>query len=202
MTLPRFSLLDLGIAAVVAVALFLPAREMQASPAIKGDEFSVGLAEARTQAHPGDGAAIETFTRKLGDAGMKDWALESAVRLSDKAKDSPSRWRALIAASVAYIEKVEAVPALDYANKAIEACEAAAKTDAAACPTFELVRMQFYQQHLDAGVASGIDPKVDPAGFRKAGQSKIRQINIGTRHPVFHSGSGAGSNGLSTGSAQ
>jgi hypothetical protein len=202
MTRPRFSLLDLGIAAVVAVALFLPAREMQAAPAIKGDQFSVALAEARTQAHPSDGAAIEDFTRKLGDVGMKDWALESAVRLSDKAKDSPSRWRGLIAASVAYIEKVEAVPALDYANKAIEACEAAAKTDAAACPTFELVRMQFYQQHLDAGVSSGIDPKVDPAGFRKAGQSKVRQIYIGPNRPVIHSGSGTGSNGLSGGSAQ
>lgn len=203
MAMPRlFGFVDLGVTVVVAVALFLPAREMQASPAIKGDEFAVPLAEARTQAHPGDGVAIEDFTRKLGDAGMKDWALETAVRLSDKAKDSPTRWRALIAASVAYIEKVEAVPALDYANKAIEACEAAAKTDPAACPSFELVRMQLYQQNLDAGVASGIDPKVDPAGFRRAGQSKIRQFNIGPSRPVYRSGSGAGSNAPSTGTAQ
>ncbi|HTL31709.1 MAG TPA: hypothetical protein VL326_01225, partial [Kofleriaceae bacterium] len=119
----------------------------------------------------------------------------SAVRLSDKAKDSPTRWRALSAASVAYIEKVEAVPALEYVNKAIEACEAAGKVDPAACPTFELVRMQFYQQHLDAGVASGIDPKVDPAGFRKAGQSKVRQIYIGPNRPVFHTGSGSAAAG-------
>jgi hypothetical protein len=49
MALPRFfGLVDLGVATVVAVAIFLPAREMQASPAIKGDEFSVALAEART----------------------------------------------------------------------------------------------------------------------------------------------------------
>jgi hypothetical protein len=196
MALPRFlGLVDLGVATVVAVAIFLPAREMQASPAIKGDEFSVALAEARTRAHPGDGVAIEDFTRKLGDAGMKDWALESAVRLSDKAKDSPTRWRALIAASVAYIEKVEAIPALEYANKAIEACKAAAKVDAAACPNFELVRMELYQSHLDAGVASGIDPKVDPVGFRKAGQSKLRHINLGPNRPVIHPGAGSGSSG-------
>src|ERR1041385_5221409 len=142
MAFSRTWLVDLGVTTIVAATIFLPAREMQASPAIKGDEFAVALAEARTEARPGDGVAIEAFTRKLGDAGMKDWALESAVRLSDKAKDSPTQWRALIAASVAYIEKVEAVPALDYANKAIKACQDAAKVDAAACPNFELVRMQ------------------------------------------------------------
>jgi hypothetical protein len=60
MALPRFlGLVDLGIGTVAAVMIFLPAREMQASPAIKGDEFSIALAEARTQAHPGDGVAIE-----------------------------------------------------------------------------------------------------------------------------------------------
>ncbi len=189
----QFGLVDLGVTAVVAVAIFLPAREMQAQPAIKADEYATALAEARTQAHPGDGVAIEEFTRKLGDADMKDWAVESAVRMADKAKDSPSGWRALIAASVAYIEKVEAVPALQYANKAIEACKAAAQVDAAACPNFELVRMQFYQQHLDAGVSAGIDPKVDPAGFRKAGESKLRQIYIGPNRPVIHAGSASGS---------
>ena len=188
-----FGLVDLGVTAVVAVAIFLPAREMTAQAAIKGDDFSLALAEARTEAHPGDGAAIEDFTRKLGDAGMKDWAVESAVRMADKAKDSPTRWRALIAASVAYIEKVEAVPALDYANKAIEACQAAAQVDAATCPNFELVRMQFYQQHLDAGVSAGIDPKVNPKAFREAGQSKIRQFHIGPSVPVIHAGSGSAS---------
>lgn len=190
-----FGLVDLGVTAVVAVAIFLPAREMTAQAAIKGDNFSVALAEARTQAHPGDGAAVEDFTRKLGDAGMKDWAVESAVRMADKAKDSPTRWRALIAASVAYIEKVEAVPALEYANKAIEACQAAAKVDAAACPNFELVRMQFYQQHLDAGVSAGIDPKVNPKAFREAGESKIRQFHIGPSVPVIRAGSGSASSG-------
>jgi hypothetical protein len=39
--------------------------------------------------------------------------------------------------------------------------------------------MRLYQQHLDAGVKSGIDPKVNAKGFRDAGQSALRQIYIG-----------------------
>jgi hypothetical protein len=192
MALPRFfGLVDLGIAAVVAVAIFLPAREMQAQNAIKGDEFQVALAEARTMARPSDGAAVEDLTRKLSEAGMKDWAVETSVRLADRDKTSLTRWRALIAASVAYIEKVEVKQALEYANMAIAACESAREKDAAACPPFEEVRMRFYQQHLDAGVKSGIDPKVDPVGFRKAGQTGLRQIYIGPNQPVIHSGSGS-----------
>ncbi|HEY5947841.1 MAG TPA: hypothetical protein VIV40_20215 [Kofleriaceae bacterium] len=213
MALPRFmSLVDFAVLAVVAVAIFLPAREMYAQNAIKGDEFGIALAEARTMASPGDGKAIEDFTRKLGEAGLKDWAIEAAVRMSDRAKDSPTRWRALIAASVAYIEKLDVVPALDYANRALSSCESTREAEAArekatgqkatvsACPTWEQIRMQLYQQHLDAGVKSGIDPKVDPAGFRRAGERSLRQIRIGPAPvqplpqpaPQGSAGSGAG----------
>ena len=207
MALPRFvSLIDFGVLAVVAVAVFLPAREMYAENAIKGDEFKVALAEARTMASPGDGKAIEDFTRELGQSGLKDWAIESAVRMSDRAKDSPTRWRALIAASVAYIEKLEVVAALDYANRALAACEltrereasrvaAGEKIAVSACPSWEEIRMRLYQQHLDAGVKSGIDPKVDPTGFRAAGESALRHIRIGPQlqaPPAPGSGAGSG----------
>ena len=97
-----FSVLDIGIIVVVAVAIFLPAREMYASSAIKGDDatqFAVALAEARTMARPDDGLAVEDYARKLGEADLKDWAVEAAVKASERAKDSPTRWRALIAAS-------------------------------------------------------------------------------------------------------
>jgi len=203
MALPRFmSLVDFAVLAVAAVALFLPAREMYAQNAIKGDEFGVALAEARTMAQPGDGKAIEDFTRKLGEAGLKDWAIESAVRMSERAKDSPTRWRALIAASVAYIEKLDVVPALDYANRALAACQSAReKGDAGACPSWEEIRMRLYQQHLDAGVKSGIDPKVDPEGFRRAGESVLRHVRIGEPSPQPPQGSAAPS-GAGSGSAQ
>jgi hypothetical protein len=203
MALPRFiSPIDFAILAVVAVALFLPPREMYAENAIKGDEFGIALAEARTMASPGDGKAAEDFTRKLGEAGLKDWAIEASVRLADRAKDSPTRWRALIAASVAYVDKLEVVPALDYANRALAACADAQKTTGNACPTWEQIRMQLYQQHLDAGVKSGIDPKVDPKGFRAAGESALRHIRIGPSVPQAPTPSPATPSGSASGSAQ
>lgn len=194
-----FSLLDIGIIVVVAVAIFLPAREMYAASAIKGDDakqFAVALAEARTMARPGDGLAVEDYARKLGEADLKDWAVEAAVKASERAKDSPTRWRALIAASVAYVEQLEVVPALDYANRALAACESAReKGNASACPSWEEVRMRLYQQHLDAGVKSGIDPRTDARGFRETGQSALRHIYIGGRQDRPIETSGAGSAG-------
>ena len=203
MALPRFlGLVDLAVATVVAVAIFLPAREMFAQNAFKGDksdEFAIALAEARTMARPTDGVAIEDFARKLGDAGMKDWAIESTVRMSERAKDSPTRWRALIATSVAYVEKVDVVPALDYANRALAACELSRERgDATACPSWEETRMRLYRDHLDAGVKSGINPRVDPHGFREAGDKALHYIRIAPSHnvpPVPRSGSAGGSAG-------
>jgi len=192
-----FGLVDLAIATVVVVAVLLPAREMYASEAIKGDapaQFAVALAEARVIARPGDGKAVEDFAQKLGAAGMKDWAVEASVRASERAKESPTRWRALLAASVAYVDRLDVVPALDYANRALAACEIAReKGDATACPSWEQVRMRLYQQHLDAGVKSGIDPHTNPEGFRRAGESALRQIRLGGGHDRERpSGSAAG----------
>lgn len=199
MALPRMSFVDIAVLAVVAVAIFLPPREMYAQNAIKGDEFGVALAEARTMATPSDGRAIEDFTRKLGEAGLKDWAIEAAVRMSDRAKDSPTRWRALIAASVAYIEKLDAKNALEYADRALASCEATReKGDSAACPSWEEIRMRLYQQNLSAGVKAGVDPKLDPAGFRAAGEKALRHIRLGPAlqpppPPAPKPGNGSGS---------
>jgi hypothetical protein len=194
MKLPHFiGLVDLGIATVVAVAVLLPAREMYASAVIKGDDakqLEVALAEARTMANPGDGMAVEELGRLLDDAGQKDWAIEATVHASDRAKDSPTRWRALLAASVAYIERLDVVPGLDYANRALTACHSAQEAgDLAACPSWEEIRMTLYQKHLDAGVKSGIDPHHDPNGFRKAGESALLQIHLGTGHDKERTGS-------------
>src|SRR5512135_2909418 len=127
MTFPRPGLVDLGILTVVVVALVLPAREMYARPAIPGDDaqqFQLALAEARTIARPGDGLAVEDLGRRLGEANMKDWAIEATVRASEHGKESPSRWRSLLAASVAFVDRLEVKDALDYANRALAACTA------------------------------------------------------------------------------
>ncbi|MBC7973697.1 MAG: hypothetical protein H7138_01840, partial [Myxococcales bacterium] len=80
--------MDIGIAVMVLVALVLPAREMFASAAFKGTEqehLALALAEARTLARPDDGAAISDLSRRLGGAGFKDWAVEAALRGSERA---------------------------------------------------------------------------------------------------------------------
>lgn len=182
MQLRRFvGFVDIGIAVVVLFVLLLPAREMLASAAYQSaeaDQFALSLAEARTLAHPDDGAATAELARRLGAAGFKDWAIESAQRASERAVGSPTRWRALLAASIALTDRLDVVPALDYANRALAACDAAGE----ACPSWEQARMRMYQAQLDAGVKSGIDPHRGPESvkaFRRAGESGLRQIYVG-----------------------
>ena len=199
MNVPRPGLIDLGILTVVAVALVLPAREMSAQPVVAGDDaqqFALALAEAKTIARPGDGLAAEDFGRRLGEANQKDWAIEAMVRADAHAKDAPTRWRATLAASVAFVDMLDVQHGLEYANMALAACQAARdKGDASACPSAEEIRMQLYQQALDAGVKSKIDPRQNPEGFRRAGQSVLLQVHLGappSEAPATKSTAGSG----------
>ena len=172
------NLLDLVILIVVAVAIFLPPRTMYALDAAKGsdaDRVGLATAEARTRAHPDDGAAAADYSRRLTSAGHLDWAVESAAELSRSSQGKPSRWRALLATSVAYAERLEAKEALEWATLALDECHAVGTTH---CPSWEEVKVDIYRNHLDAGVRSGIDPKKDPEGFRAAGESGIRTIRL------------------------
>lgn len=181
MKLPRsLGLVDIAIITVLLVMVVLPPRRMYASAAHKGDaaaQFALALAEARTMAHPTDGTHAADLARRLGDADFKDWAIEVAVDGALRARAMPSEWRALLAASVAYVDRLDVVSALDYANRAITTCQAMQ----GGCPSWEEVRMKLYHQHLDAGVASGIDPRHDPKGFRTAGESAVRTIRLNTQ---------------------
>jgi len=178
MKLPRnVGLVDLAVATVVFVLVVLPGREMYTSSVFKGDDaaqFAVALAEARTLAEPSNGAYVADFARQLGEAGHVDWAIEVAVDGASRAASSPTEWRAQLAASIAYVDRLQVEPALDYANRALTACRAMRD----GCPTWEEVRMKLYQEHLHAGVSSGIDPRVDPKGFRAAGESALRSIRL------------------------
>jgi hypothetical protein len=181
MKLPRtIGLVDLAVITVLIVMVVLPAREMFASPAQKGDDaaqFALALSEARTIADPTNGDKLGDFSRRLGDANYKDWAIEASVDGAARAKGSSTEWKALLAASVAYVDKLEVKPALDYATEALSSC----RTLPGGCPSWEEVRMVLYQQHLDAGVKSGVDPKRDPKGFRAAGENAVRSIRLNTQ---------------------
>lgn len=181
MKLPRsIGLVDLAVITVLIVMVVLPPREMFASPAAKGDDaaqFALALSEARTIANPADGDKLAEFSRRLGDANYRDWAIESSVAGAAAAKGSPTEWKALLAASVAYVDKLEVAAALDYANRALATCRALP----GGCPSWEEVRMALYQEHLEAGVKSGVDPKRDPKGFRAAGENAVRSIRLNTQ---------------------
>jgi len=174
----RFNLLDLVVVIVVAVAIFLPPRATYALDAAKGtdvDRVALATAEARTIAHPEDGAAAAELGRRLTLVGHLDWAVEATAELGAAAARSPSRWRALLATSVAYAERLEAQESLDWARRALEACHAAGTT---ACPADDEVRLDLFVDHLDAGVRSGIDPRRNPEGFRAASVEEIRSIHL------------------------
>ena len=145
--------------------------------ATTAEQFALALAEARTIAHPDDGAAVDDLTRRLGDAGFKDWAIEVSVLASERAKESPTRWRALLAASIAFVDRLDVVPGARLREPRAHRVRGARETASrGACPSWEQIRMKLYQQHLDAGVKSGIDPRRRTRrGFRKAGESALRR---------------------------
>lgn len=175
-----FGLVDISVVVVVVVMFVLPPREMVAAPAYKeADQFTVALMEARTIATPDDPALAVELARRLGDAGFKDWAVESALAGANRTSGSAGNWRALLATSVAYVDQLDVHPALDYARRALAACEEVAKTDQAACPEWEEIRTRAYFRHLEGGVSSGIDPHRDPMAFRKAGEDALRLIRLG-----------------------
>src|SRR5258708_28481671 len=177
MRLPRFlGLLDLAVIVFVAIVLLLPGRERSAVPGPDDPElrYALALAEARVDAHPTDGAAVEDLGRLLAQASFKDWAIDATVHAAKTAPDSPTKWRALLAASVAYVDRVDATQALDYAHKALEACDRSGE----ACPSWERLRLDIYRGYLDRGVSSGIDPHRDPIGFKRAAEGGIHQIRV------------------------
>jgi hypothetical protein len=181
MQLPRFfGIIDIGIATVVVVAIVLPPRTMDVEAAAKGtdvDRFSLAFAEARTIAHPKDGALAADLSRRAGEAGFNDWAIDSALAGSERSTGTGDRWRALLAASAGFMDRHDAKEALDLVDRAISACESATERGEPNCPEWEKQPMLLYQESLQNGINSSIDPHADPAGFRRA--SKLKPIHIG-----------------------
>lgn len=172
----RPSLADVVVTIVVLVALFLPPRALSAAAVGRLDDDgrrAVGFAEARVAQHPEDGRGVYELMRLWSDAKQADWAIQAAAVAAERAKASPTYWRALLALSVAHIDRYEAKASLEYANQALAACEAASATT---CPSWEQLHVELHQRYLDAGVRSGIDPRKDPKGFVQAGEAVLRQV--------------------------
>src|SRR5580692_9832510 len=100
----RFGPVDIAVVVVLLLALVMPPRAQVASAAIKGDataQFKLGLAEARSIAAPTDGRVRAELAHDLDEVRESDWAIEDATRGAVVATE-PTKWRALLAASVAY----------------------------------------------------------------------------------------------------
>jgi hypothetical protein len=172
------SVIDVAVVGVAVVAIALPPRSMEAAvpSRLKGDSQVRGaLMEARSIVTPKDAIIAAESSQLLSDAGFRDWAVELPRALSQREKDLPTRWQALRAVSVAYLERFEVSHALDYINRAISACDSAGVD---ACPSWDAVRMDLFARHIDAGLKSGIDPHKDPEGFNAAAADSVRHIRL------------------------
>jgi hypothetical protein len=174
-------LVDIAMIVVLAVFVVLPPRPQYMEAAIPGSEpshFALALAEARTIARPTDGTAVDELVTKLSEAGQKDWAIDFAVLASERMKDAPDRWKALMAASTVFVARFDVVPGLDFVNRALVACESAQAKDPAACPGPDQVRMQLYAANLGASVKSGFNPRTERDKVQRAGESALLQIHL------------------------
>lgn len=170
------SLVDVAVAAAVAIAILMPPRPQQAVAAARLDDearWTLAATDARLFAHPGDGAAAADLSRLFREARLLDWAIE-APALASRGEATATSWRAALATSAAYAERLDVTEAFTWAQKALAGCAAAGT----ACPGWEQVRVELYTRHLEAGIKSGIDPRKDPDAFRRAGEAVLRPIRV------------------------
>jgi len=162
----RIGAFDIAVAVVVLVAIFLPARATHVSPVYPEDATSSLQDVSRYQAlliqEPADGNAAYELSELLLRLGQTDWALQVAAAAVAE-ESSPTRWRAMLALASAHVDRFEIVRARDHARAAVAACQTATT-----CPSHERARLLLFTAELEAGARSGVDPKLDPRGFRRA----------------------------------
>ncbi|ACY14358.1 hypothetical protein [Haliangium ochraceum] len=162
----RVGMLDICAAIVVLVVILLPDREFVVGDAFAFDEAqteALALEQARLALAPGDSDAAERMALLLTELGQTDWAVQVASTAAQQGDERS--WRALLAASLAHAERIEVSDAHRFAKMALDACLAAGPEH---CPSHRRVRLSLYFDQLDAGLASGIDPRSDPRGYHEA----------------------------------
>jgi hypothetical protein len=176
----RVGLLDIVAVGAFLVALVLPSpsREVKslygytnAAQAVTVEDLAEAQAEVARD--PASGAAAARLAELLVRARQTDWAVRAAVRPATA--DAADRWRALVALSAAYVDRLEIRSALEWAVRAVEACDA----DGAACAEHEQARLDLYHTALRAAWDSQIDPKVNRKGFADAARRAVPLIRVG-----------------------
>ena len=152
------SLVDVVVAALVAFVVLLPPRAVKAKVAAGGDDdarLALAFAQARATVRPDDAALTADLSRRLGEVGFFDWAVQEAAVGAARMGEAPGRWRALLATSIAHADRLEAKEALDYTNQALLICGHGGD---AVCSPMELVRLELYQVHA---VTEGTDAQAE-----------------------------------------
>jgi hypothetical protein len=180
----RVGLLDIAGAGVAITLLVLPPPAKKVFPVYdKGSlaqPAAIATAEAAIARDAHDFVALGRYVDLLAEAGQSDQALRAAG--AAYAEDHPGRWRAALAVAAVHADLLDAKNAYAWAEKALVACDAPGSDCG---PEHERVRIDLYARALKAGIDSGIDPKVDPEGFKHAIDSATPMIRVGGRknHP-------------------
>jgi hypothetical protein len=162
----RVGILDIVAVTALGLATLMPSPSRPIKPLYVGDATALGSAlgeaQAEVAARPESGRAAARLADLLTRARQTDWAIRAATAAA--AGRSPDRWRALVAASAAHVDRLEIGAGLQWAEKALAACEA----PGAACAEHERVRLAVYEGALRAGLESHIDPRRNAKGFSDA----------------------------------
>lgn len=159
----RIGILDLTAALVVLVVMMLPDRSLNVASAYRADpdqQRAIALHQAQLAADPSDMEAAANLSDLLIESKQTDWAVQAAASAAQR--DREDSWRALLAVSSAYAERRNVPRAHEYGEKALKRC---IEVGSEHCPSYQRTRMSLYFQQLQAGLESGIDPKLDPQGY-------------------------------------
>ncbi|HKA88155.1 MAG TPA: hypothetical protein VKE22_10830 [Haliangiales bacterium] len=172
----RVGLLDIAAAGALAAALLLPAPTREIVPLFRNDtSLAAPLAEAQADAlrAPHDGRAAARLADLLVRARETDWAIAAATTAARE--PFPGRWRAMVAASAAFTDRIELAPAYAWADQALKACDEPGSD----CAEMERTRLDMYVTALRAAVESGIDPAKNPKGFEDVVRKAVPLIRLG-----------------------
>lgn len=173
----RVGILDVAAAGLAAFAILLPSPPPRLEPVYEGKKAElvrpIAEAQADLASGKGRGEAADRLAELLLEAGESDWALRVAAAAAADEK-APDHWRAVLAVSAVHASRLEMKPALEWAEKALAACDRFRES----CPPHERVRLDTYATALKAGVESGIDPRLDPRAFDAAIKRKLPTITV------------------------
>jgi hypothetical protein len=160
----------------LAATVLLPAPSREVTPLFRNDtSLPALLADAQADAlrPPHDGRAAARLADLLVRARETDWAI--AVGAAAAHETSPGRWRAMVATSAAFTDRLELRPAYMWADQALKACD----EQGSDCTDMERTRLDMYATALRAAVDSGVDPTKNPKGFEDVVRKAVPLIRLG-----------------------